>query len=294
MIGQETGVLYQYETSSGIQWKTFGDVKVQPKYKGEIKTGKKDGLDVLIYPFGEKSVAREWKKRKEWNTEHANKDGILIGKFENGEWIGSMEVLYLGWRNGEIGYYKEKWEGVESEDNSDFSKYVGEIKNGLPDGQGTFTYPNGSKYVGEYKDGVKHGQGSYYYPNGDKYVGEYKDGVKHGQGSYYYPNGDKYVGEWKDNKKNGQGTYTFPDGAKYVGGFKDGLPNGQVTFTYTSGKKYVGEFENGKRIGHGTHTLSDGSRDVGEFKDGRMRNGTSYYENGNIEFKIVNGKKVKQ
>ena len=51
VIGQETGVLYQYETSSGIQWKTFGDGKVQPKYKGEIKNGVMDGLGVLIYPF---------------------------------------------------------------------------------------------------------------------------------------------------------------------------------------------------------------------------------------------------
>ena len=39
VIGQETGVLYQYETSTGIKWKTFGDGKVQPKYKGEIKNG---------------------------------------------------------------------------------------------------------------------------------------------------------------------------------------------------------------------------------------------------------------
>ena len=36
VIGQETGVLYQYETSSGLKWKTFGNGKVQPKYEGEI------------------------------------------------------------------------------------------------------------------------------------------------------------------------------------------------------------------------------------------------------------------
>ena len=36
LFGQETGVLYQYETSSGIQWKTFGDGTVQPKYEGKI------------------------------------------------------------------------------------------------------------------------------------------------------------------------------------------------------------------------------------------------------------------
>ena len=36
MFGQETGVLYQHETGSGFVWKTFGDGKVQPEYKGEI------------------------------------------------------------------------------------------------------------------------------------------------------------------------------------------------------------------------------------------------------------------
>ena len=36
VFGQETGVLYQYETSSGIKWKTFGDGTVQPKYEGKI------------------------------------------------------------------------------------------------------------------------------------------------------------------------------------------------------------------------------------------------------------------
>ena len=65
VIGQETGVLYQYETSSGIQWKTFGEGKVQPIYKGEIKNGDMrfilHGLGVITFPYGEKSVVGEWK-----------------------------------------------------------------------------------------------------------------------------------------------------------------------------------------------------------------------------------------
>jgi len=39
VIGQETGVLYQYETSSGLVWKTFGNEKLQPKYEGETQMG---------------------------------------------------------------------------------------------------------------------------------------------------------------------------------------------------------------------------------------------------------------
>ena len=60
VIGQETGVLYQYETSTGIKWKTFGDEKVQPKYEGEVSNGKPNGFGVLTYPYGEKSVVGEW------------------------------------------------------------------------------------------------------------------------------------------------------------------------------------------------------------------------------------------
>ena len=59
LFGQETSVLYQYETSSGLVWKTFGDGKVQPKYKGEIKNGKMNGLGVLIYPYDGKSIIGE-------------------------------------------------------------------------------------------------------------------------------------------------------------------------------------------------------------------------------------------
>ena len=57
------------------------------------------------------------------------------------------------------------------------SKYEGEIKNGLPNGQGTYSFPNGDKYVGEWKDGIYHGQGTLTLSNGNKYVGEYKDGL---------------------------------------------------------------------------------------------------------------------
>ena len=153
VIGEETGVLYQYETSSGIKWKTFGDGKVQPKYKGEIKNGKMDGLGVLTYPYGEKSVVGEWKKGKEWNTKHTKKDGTLIGKFENGEWIVSWGVLYFGYRNREDGWYEEKWEGLESEDNKDLWKYKGYVENGVPNGLGVLISTNEWKYFGSWKEG---------------------------------------------------------------------------------------------------------------------------------------------
>jgi hypothetical protein len=225
LFGQETGVLYQHESSSGIKWKTFGNGKVQPKYEGEIKNGDMwfilHGLGVITFPFDGKSIIGEWKNGKEWNTKHKNKDGKIIGKFEDGEWILKWGVLYFGFRNGKVGYYTEKWEGFESEDNRDFSKYEGEIKIGLPNGQGILTFPDGEKYVGEYKDGERNGQGTYTWNDGGKYVGEYKDGLKNGQGTYTFLNGDKYEGEWKEGEQD-EGTHTWSDRFKYVGSWKGG------------------------------------------------------------------------
>ena len=66
VIGEETGVLYLYETSSGIQRKTFGDGKVQPKYKGQVENGKPNGQGTYTNLDGEKYVG-EWKDGKPWN-----------------------------------------------------------------------------------------------------------------------------------------------------------------------------------------------------------------------------------
>ena len=46
------------------------------------------------------------------------------------------------------------------------SKYEGEIKNGLPNGQGTENDLLGGKYVGDWKNGEKHGQGTLTFPDG--------------------------------------------------------------------------------------------------------------------------------
>ena len=71
--------------------------------------------------------------------------------------------------------YKMEW---ESSGNDDFQKkYIGEIKNGKPDGMGVFEDPVlDNTYVGEFKDGIFHGQGIYTSSDGYKYVGEYRDG----------------------------------------------------------------------------------------------------------------------
>ena len=78
------------------------------------------------------------------------------------------------------------------------TKYMGEIKNGKPDGRGIKFKPYGGKYFGEWKNGKEHGQGTETSPDGNSYEGEWKDGKQNGQGKWTLPNGSQYVGEWKD------------------------------------------------------------------------------------------------
>ena len=68
-------------------------------------------------------------------------------------------------------------ESIEFEDGT----YVGEVKDGLPHGQGTLTWPDGTEYVGEFQDDLFHGQGTMTRSDGsvqtgrweyDKYVGD--------------------------------------------------------------------------------------------------------------------------
>ena len=64
VIGQGTGVLYQYETSSGFVWKSVGSKKLKRKYKGEIKNGNPHGFGFITYPYDDKSILGEWKNVK--------------------------------------------------------------------------------------------------------------------------------------------------------------------------------------------------------------------------------------
>jgi hypothetical protein len=78
---------------------------------------------------------------------------------------------------------------------------VGEFKDGLPNGQGTLTFTDGSKYVGGFEHDNFSGQGIFTNADGDRYVGEFKAGQADGRGTLYGPDGGiKQSGRWKDAK----------------------------------------------------------------------------------------------
>lgn len=184
----------------------------------------------------------------------------------------------------------KKW-SLEKKDRKQ-PRYVGEIADGIPSGNGALYLPNGF-YEGEFYNGKFNGQGKRLYFEKGKLVGEFKNNKAHGQGTYTYLNGDKYVGEYKKGKKHGRGTFTWPNGSEYVGYWKFGKREGHGIRTYSNGGKYEGEWKNGLFDGHGTYIFEDGRRYEGEWKNDKIWNAKMYNKEGNVIKEIVKGK-IKQ
>jgi len=90
------------------QWIGFGDKDTQPKYQGQVKDGKPNGLGVIFEPNGSKYVGSwengkwngqgtytwkdgskfvgEWKDGKPWYGTQYEKDGDILGKYVNGNY----------------------------------------------------------------------------------------------------------------------------------------------------------------------------------------------------------------
>jgi len=85
----------------------------------------------------------------------------------------------------------------------------------------------------------------------------------------------------------------YSNGSVYVGEIVSGKPHGQGTFTSPNGYKYEGEWKDGKPVGQGTEIFPDGSKGIGEFRDSKPWNTTHWDKNGNIIYKVVNGKTIK-
>ncbi|HAK37667.1 MAG TPA: hypothetical protein DCM60_05405 [Nitrospina sp.] len=86
----------------------------------------------------------------------------------------------------------------------------------------TLTNSSGDKYVGDVANGIPHGQGTTTWANGAKYVGEYRNGRRHGQGTYTFADGAKYVGEWQAGKP--WNAIAYDAAGELSHGYTDGVP----------------------------------------------------------------------
>ena len=91
-------------------------------------------------------------------------------------------------------------------------KYTGQWRAARREGEGTFTWADGSKYVGTWSSNLKEGHGELTLTSGDTYVGQFKQDKKHGRGRFCWGEGPwkghEYDGEWNMDRMEGKGQYT--------------------------------------------------------------------------------------
>ena len=66
------------------KWVESGDKETHPKYQGQVKDGKPNGLGVLISTNGWKYFG-SWKNGEIWNGTEYDKDGNIIYRWVNGK-----------------------------------------------------------------------------------------------------------------------------------------------------------------------------------------------------------------
>ena len=129
--------------------------------------------------------------------------------------------------------------------------YNGDMKNGMPQGQGTLKFSQNEYYQGTWLEGLAHGEGvlethSY------RYKGCFREGQFDGQGWLNIKNKGIYEGGFMEGMFNGKGKFTWVDNHKvYVGGWKNNKFTGKGLMVWSDGRKFYGEYLNGKKHGKG-------------------------------------------
>ena len=154
---------------------------------------------------------------------------------------------------------------------------------------GIHTFANGNKYTGEWRNNKRNGQGTFTWADGTVEEGIWKDGefqyakklsppvpvaktpiqddeiISESSGSDS-PECSNSAEVWHDCF----GTKTYENGDKYVGDFEDNKQHGQGTKTWVNGDKYVGEFKKDMQNGLGVYTQSDGTIEDGIYLDDEL------------------------
>jgi hypothetical protein len=149
----------------------------------------------------------------------------------------------------------------------DGSRYEGESRGGLFNGQGTLEWRNHAKYRGGFKDGLMSGSGKLITPIGDIYESQFAEGLPNGKGTEKLHNGDRYEGNFKDGLFSGKGIYRAKDGTVYRGDFNRGDFSGKGSIAWANGNRYRGDVADWRMSGMGVFSDKQGNRYNGQFRD---------------------------
>jgi hypothetical protein len=176
------------------------------------------------------------------------------GTWQEGQQLGPAEVTYA---NGDF---------VKSEYNVNYLHEPSllnpnQYAEGIPQGDTSYTFIDGSTYAGHFRDGRPNGYGLMCSSNGDVYAGQFQDGRFHGQGKFATESGQVMEGTWRESEMNGLGYMRSRFGQEFVGLLQDGDKNGRGVQKEKNGDRYIGYFRDDAKQGHGVFCYGNVSED---------------------------------
>jgi len=181
------GTFRNYKLEGEGRWRTrHGDF-----YKGSFRNGKVNGNGKLTLTNGDYYIGRFKNGKFHGKGKYAFKDGRQReGEFVDGRLV---EEAYVESKPSHSATFNE---GSVSA-NTNFSNITKDCTNQYCHNElGIFNYGDGTRYLGEFKDGIPNGIGRCEFSNGDLYEGEWKRHAPHGKGVLTFVSGRKHAAIW--------------------------------------------------------------------------------------------------
>jgi hypothetical protein len=169
--------------------------------------------------------------------------------------------------------------------------YIGDIKNGQPNGLGIAIYSNNNalRYSGYFVNGQYSGKGVLLFKDSTFLSGEWKNGKLNGKGASLNSGGDFYAGYFANGVKEGSGAFVFADNGLLVGNMKNDTYAGRCIFIPASGKTVSDNiYSDGKKNGTGyqyeldSKTLYEGAWSNGDWVNSGTAAYTSFLKGSNF------------
>ncbi|MEM9545096.1 MAG: caspase family protein [Bacteroidota bacterium] len=160
-------------------------------YIGEFRNGKFHGKGKFAFHNGDSYIGQWQKGKMNGQGVYYFKDGRQReGEFRNGKLV---EDAYVEARPTQSNTFNE----AEITEKVDFSHITKNCTNQFCHNElGIFNYGDGTRYLGEFKNGIPDGLGRCEFSNGDLYEGEWKKHAPHGKGVLTFVSGRKHAAIW--------------------------------------------------------------------------------------------------
>ncbi len=155
------------------------------RYEGDIVNSKMDGIGRMEYKNGDFYYGG-WKSNK--------KHGEGMFQWASGK---SIEAVWIEGKRQKAAKTAARNDGTKDlgvrRDLKPLKRPINKPKGAI---LSEYMYYDGTRYVGQMVNGKPEGEGTVYYASGDIYTGGWKDHMPHGFGLMHFTNGYKYATDW--------------------------------------------------------------------------------------------------